>query len=136
MNVRDYADQFGDRTFTSCIEDRLRQKWGPEKLQNAIRGTYSKFPEGSRETLDEDIHQHIEQWCTPEMQRQEMRIVFLAASENLRANVPIGSPEPPTDEQIIDVLNIMMMKVTRIAYLEKPLRKMWGIKKTWWDGWF
>lgn len=134
-SVQDYASQFGEKTFTACIEERLRQRWTIDELEMAMRGTYAGFPESVREDLDRYLQDYIEKWIVPEMQRQEMRIVFLATSADLGKLSTVADLDSMQDTQIIDAFNIMLMKITRLASLNKDVRRMWKIKKSWWDGW-
>ena len=129
--IREYAEQFGQDSFTSVIERRLKQKWNPKKLQEAMRCTYAKFPVDFRGILDEYLHNYLEKWFNHLMPRQDMRIVFISTAEDLRENAPKPNEDELSDDQIIDMFNIMMMKITRIAYEDRELRKLWAIKKGW-----
>lgn len=123
-----YSKRFGSDSFTRHIEQQLQQGWTPEKLQEAMRGTYANFPAEFRETLDDYLHHYLERWLNPMMPRYDMYIVVIATAEDLRKHAP-RLDGPPTDEQIIDMINIMMMKVTRLAHIDRKLRKAWRIKK-------
>ncbi len=129
--IRDYANQFGQESFTSMIEQRLKQKWKPKKLQEAMRGTYANFPTDFRGVLEEYLHNYIERWLNPTMPRHDMRIVFISTAEDLRKNAPKPNEHEISDDQIIDMFNILMMKITRLASVDRKLRKLWAIKMGW-----
>lgn len=126
-----FARQFGDASFTACIENKLREKWKPEKIDMAIRGTLAEFPEEFRDEIHTYLESYVQKWFDPSMPRHDMRIVFAATINDLRENAPKPEGEYWTDIQLIAMFNIMTMKVTIAAYTQKNLRKTWGIRKPW-----
>lgn len=128
--IQSRADLMRGISFVKAIEQRLREGWNPDKMQQAMRGTYDNFAPSLRNELDIYLTEYINSWLNPMMSRHEMHIVYISSIEDMRANAPFESREIP-DERLDDMFNIMFMKITRLAYIHKDIRKGWGIKKGW-----
>ena len=57
-----------------------------------------------------------------------MYVVFISTAEDFRKDAPRVN-EHISDGEIFDMFNIAMMKVIRVAFMEKGIRKAWRIKK-------
>jgi hypothetical protein len=129
MDIKELEQQFHGATLPKLVEKHLKQQT-PERLVEAVKGTYHNFPVDQRPIIDEFTENYMENWFDLKIVDSDLGDIFSKTitditnwsnTENLSLN----------DERAFDIFNIMVMKLTHLAHNSPNFRKMIGVKKGW-----
>lgn len=129
MNLDELEQQYRGATLPKLVEKHLKSL-KESVLLEAIQGTYQSFPSGTAPLFDAYTLAYLEKWFEPYVLTADLGGLFrttvcdisaMAASEGIALS----------NEQVFDVFNLMVMRLTAIAHSQSDLRKQFGIKKGW-----
>lgn len=99
-------------------------------LDKAIQGTYENFPIEFRSTVDVFTQSYIKNWFDPHILTADLSDVFSQAIQDINA-MAIQVGVKLNNDQLFDVFNLAVMRLSFFAHSKPELRKMLGIKKGW-----
>ena len=129
MNPAELTEQYRGATLPKLIETHVKSL-SQESLVQAIRGTYEKLPITFRPQADAYTMAYLKNWLGPHIVTADLADVFAAAVSDIKA-AALEARVSLSDNQLLDVFNIMVMRMAHFAHSKPDLRKMLGIKKGW-----
>lgn len=129
MNLSELAQQYRGATLPKLI-DRHVKSLNQDALVQAIQGTYERLPLAFRPQADAYTMAYLENWFGPHIVTADLADVFAAAVSDIKA-VALRANVSLSDDQVLEVFNIMVMRMAHFAHAKPDLRKMLGIKKGW-----
>ena len=129
MNPAELTEQYRGATLPKLIETHVKSL-SQESLVQAIRGTYEKLPITFRPQADAYTMAYLKNWLGPHIVTADLADVFAAAVSDIKA-AALEARVSLSDDQVLDVFNIMVMRMAHFAHSKPDLRKMLGIKKGW-----
>lgn len=99
-------------------------------MLEAIQGTYANFPVGLRPLIDAYTQAYLQKWFGPHILHTDLGELFRVTIADIKA-MANGEGIELSDEQLFDVFNLMVMRLTAFAHSKPELRKLLGIKKGW-----
>ncbi|MBZ0256972.1 hypothetical protein K8I31_12975 [bacterium] len=129
MNLGELAHQYRDTTLPKLIEKQVKSLT-EETLLQAVRGTFDNFPVGIRPQLNAFTEDYLKNWFGPHIITTDLGDLFTATIKDIQS-MAIQDGISLNDEQMFDVFNIMVMKLSYFAHSRPAFRKQLGIKKGW-----
>lgn len=129
MNFSDLIQQYHGTTLPKLIEKQIKSL-KKDVLAEAIQGTYEKFSDEFRPQVDAYTIDYIKNWFGPHIVTIDLGELFnIAVTDIERMTTQAGVVL--NEEEVFDVFNIMVMRLSYFAHSNPELRKMLGIKKGW-----
>lgn len=129
MNLYEITHQYRGTTLPRLVRKQIKSL-DEETLLQAIRGTYENFPTEFRPQIDSYTLAYPEKWFGPYILTADLSDIFSSAIQDIRAMVE-KSGMSLNDDQIFDIFNLIVMRLSFFAHSKPGLRKMLGIKKGW-----
>lgn len=129
MKLDEQERQYRGATLPKLVEKQLRSLKEPVLL-GAIHGTYENFPVGFRPLIDSYTQAYLQKWFGPHIVQTDLGEVFRTTIGDIKA-MAASEGMALSDEQVFDVFNLMVMRLTAFAHSKPALRKQLGIKKGW-----
>lgn len=129
MNFTEIVQQYRGTTLPKLVEKQIKSL-NEDTLVQAIRGTYEHFPIGFRPRVDAYTMDYLKGWFGPHIVTADLGEVFSVAVTDIR-DMAAQAGVSLNDEQVFDMFNIMVMRLSHFAHTKPELRKMLGIKKGW-----
>jgi hypothetical protein len=121
--------QYKGSTLPKLIEHHIKSQTKTQ-LENAVFEMYTKLPEPSREIVSDFTLHYIQNWFQPNIVDVDLSLVFTHAVEEIdkfskefKLNL--------SENQMIDVFIIMVLRTSFFASTEPQFRKLLAIKKGW-----
>lgn len=129
MNLQEIVQQYRGTTLPKLIEKQIKSL-NSDTLLKAIQSTYHHFPSDFRKQVDTFTHAYVENWLAPHIVTTDLGDIFTDATQDIKS-MATQSGVSLNDEQVFDVFNLIVMKVSYFAHNDTEFRKSWGIKKGW-----
>lgn len=129
MKFDELEEQYRGTTLPKLVETQLRSLKEPVLLE-AIQGTYENFPVGVRPLIGAYTQTYLQKWFEPHILQTDLGELFRTTIDDIKA-MTVGEGIALRDEQLFDVFNLMVMRLTAFAHSNPELRKQLGIKKGW-----
>jgi hypothetical protein len=129
MNFVELVQQYRGTTLPKLVEKQIKSL-NEETLVQAIRGTYEHFPIEFRPQVDAYTMDYLKGWFGPPIITADLGEVFSVAVTDIR-DMAAQAGVSLNDEQVFDMFNIMVMRLSHFAHTKPELRKRLGIKKGW-----
>ena len=129
VKLDELEKQYSGTTLPNLVEKQLKSLKEPVLLE-AIQGTYSNFPVGFRPLIDAYTQAYLQKWFGPHIVRTDLGELFRVTIGDIKTMASSEGMEL-SDEQVFDVFNLMVMRLTAFAHSKQELRKQLGIKKGW-----
>lgn len=113
----------------SLVEHQIKSLDEATLLQ-AIRGTYEHFPMEFRPQVDAYTLGYAEKWFEPHILTADLGDIFSDTIQDIK-RMAAEAGVPLNDEQVFDIFNLIVMRLSFFAHSDPDLRKMVGIKKGW-----
>lgn len=129
MNFAELIQQYSGTTLPKLVEMQIKSL-NEETLVQAIRGTYEHFPVDFRPQVDAYTMDYLKGWFGPHIVATDLGEVFNVAVTDIK-DMATKAGVSLNDEQVFDMFNIMVMRLSHFAHSRPELRKMLCIKKGW-----
>lgn len=130
MNLQELVQQYRGATLPKLVEKQIKSL-NEDTLLQAIRGTYDHFPIEFRSQVDAFTLAYPGiNWAGPNIATTDLGDIFSDAIQDIKG-MATQAGVSLNDEQVFDVFNLIVMRVSYFAHSDPELRKMWGIKKGW-----
>ena len=129
MKFDELEEQYRGTTLPKLVEKQLRSLKEPVLLE-AIQGTYENFPVGVGPLIDAYTQSYLRKWFGPHLLQTDLGELFRTTIDDIKA-MANGEGIALDDEQVFNVFNLMVMRLTAFAHSNPELRKQLGIKKGW-----
>ena len=97
-------------------------------MLEAIQGTYASFPVGIRPLIDAYTQAYLQKWFSPHVVQADLSELFRVTIGDIKIMAD-GEGKKLNDDQVFDVFNLMVMRLTVFAHSKPELRRQLGIKK-------
>ena len=129
MSDAELIQQYRGTTLPKLVEKQIKSL-SEESLVQAIRGTYEHFPIAFRPQVDTYTMDYLKGWLGPQIVAADLGEIFSIAVNDIKA-MAADAGVSLNDEQVFDMFNIMVMRLSHFAHSKPELRKMLCIKKGW-----
>jgi hypothetical protein len=129
MNFQEIVQQYRGATLPKLIEQQIKSL-DEETLLQAIRGTYEHFPIEFRPSVDTYTLAYLEKWFDTYILTADLGDIFIETIQDIK-DMAIAAGVPLNDEQVFDMFNLIVMRLSFFAHSKPQLRKILGIKKGW-----
>lgn len=129
MGLNEIIQQYQGTTLPQLIEKQIKSL-NEAILDKAIQGTYENFPVEFRPTVDSFTLSYVKNWFGPHIINADLSDVFSQAIQDINAMAKQNGVQL-NNEQLFDVFNLAVMRLSFFALSKPELRKMLGIKKGW-----
>ena len=130
MNLQDLVQQFRGTTLPKLVESQIKSL-NEDALLHAIRGTYDHFPTEFRPQVDAFTLAYPGiNWAGPHIAKTDLGDIFSDAIQAIK-DMATQAGVSLNDEQVFDVFNLIVMRVSYFAHSNPDFRKSLGIKKGW-----
>jgi len=129
MNLQEIVQQYRGTTLPKLVEKQIKSL-NEDTLLQAIQSTYHHFPIEFRKQVDAFTHAYVKNWLAPHIVTTDLGDIFSDATPDIKS-MATQSGVSLNDEQVFDVFNLIVMKVSHFAHIDPEFRKSWGIKKGW-----
>lgn len=129
MNLQELVQQYRGATLPELVEKQIKSM-NEETLLQAIRGTYEHFPIEFRPQVDTYTLAYSQKWFDPHILTADLGDIFIDAIQDIN-DMAAGAGMPLDDDQVFDMFNLIVMRISFFAHSKPDLRKMLGIKKGW-----
>ena len=127
MNFEELSKQYRGTTLPKLIENQIKSL-SEETLVQAIRGTYEHFPLEFRPQVDAYTMNYLKSWFSPHILTADLGEVFNTTVTDIK-DMATQTGASLNDEQVFDMFNIMVMRLSHFAHSKPELRNMLGIKR-------
>ena len=101
-----------------------------ERLIDAIQGTYDNFPTEYRSIISDFTLAYAKKWFSPAIKEIDLSDLLTQTINDIK-DLARDKGFTLSDDQLFDVFNIMVMRVSHFAHSQPSFRKELGIKKGW-----
>lgn len=129
MNLQELGQQYHGTTLPKLVEKQIKSL-DKDTLLRAIQSTYHHFPIEFRKQADAFTHDYVKNWLAPHIVTSDLGDIFSDTIQDIKGMVT-QTGVSLSDEQVFDVFNLIVMKVSYFAHIDPEFRKGWGIKKGW-----
>ena len=130
MNLQELVQQYRGATLPKLVEKQIKSL-NEDTLLQAIQATYQHFPIEFRKQVDSfTLAYPGRNWAGPNIVTTDLGDIFSDAIQAIK-DMATEAGVSLNDEQIFDVFNLIVMKVSHFAHIDPEFRKSWGIKKGW-----
>ena len=129
MNLKEITQQYRGATLPKLIEKQIKSLDEAALLQ-AIRGTYEHFPIEFRPQVDAYTLAYSQKWFDPHILTADLGDIFSDTIQDIKG-MTADAGVSLNDDQMFDMFNLIVMRVSFFAHTKPGLRKMLGIKKGW-----
>jgi len=129
MEFQEIIQQYRGATLPQLIEKQIKSL-NESTLDKAIQGTYENFPVEFHPTVDAFTQSYIKNWFGPHILTADLSDVFNQAIQDINT-MAIQVGVQLNNDQLFDVFNLAVMRLSFFAHSKPELRKMLGIKKGW-----
>ncbi|MDO8357112.1 MAG: hypothetical protein Q7U76_12040 [Nitrospirota bacterium] len=130
MNLQGLAQQYRGTTLPKLVESQIKSL-NEDALVHAIRGTYEHFPTEFRLQVDAFTLAYPGiNWAGPHIAKTDLGDIFSDAIQAIK-DMATQAGVSLNDEQVFDVFNLIVMRVSYFANSNPDFRKSLGIKKDW-----
>lgn len=129
MNLKEVTQQYRGATLPKLIEKQIKTL-NEETLLQAIRGTYEHFPIEFRPQVDAYTLAYSQKWFGPHILTTDLGDIFSDAVQDIMS-MATEAGVSLNDDQVFDMFNLIVMRVSFFAHTKPGLRKRLGIKKGW-----
>lgn len=129
MNFQELLQQYRGATLPKLVEHQIKSLDEATLLQ-AIRDTYEHFPIEFRPQVDAYTLAYAEKWFEPNILTADLGDIFSDTIQDIKL-MAAEAGVPLNDEQVFDMFNLIVMRLSFFAHSDPDLRKMLGIKKGW-----
>jgi hypothetical protein len=129
MNLQELVQQYHGATLPKLVEKQIKSLHKDTLLQ-AIQSTYHHFPIEFRKQVDVFTHSYVKNWLVPDIVTTDLGDIFSDTIQDING-MATQSGVSLSDEQVFDVFNLIVMRVSYFAHVDPEFRKEWGIKKGW-----
>jgi hypothetical protein len=130
MNLQELVQQYRGATLPKLVERQMKSL-NEDTLMHAIQDTYRHFPIEFRPQVDAFTLAYPDRnWAGPNIVTTDLGDIFsdaIQAIEGMATQAGVSL----NDEQVFDVFNLIVMRVSYCAHSNPDFRKMLGIKKGW-----
>lgn len=114
-------------TLPQLIEKQIKSM-NESILDKVIQGTYENLPVKFRQTAGTFTQSYIKNWFGPHILNADLSDVFSQAIQDINTMATQIGVQLNND-QLFDVFNLAVMRLSFFAHSKPELRKMLGIKK-------
>lgn len=129
MNLKEVTQQYRGATLPKLIEKQIKTL-NEETLLQAIRGAYEHFPIEFRPQVDAYTLAYSHKWFGPHILTTDLGDIFSDAVQDIMS-MATEAGVSLNDDQVFDMFNLIVMRVSFFAHTKPGLRKRLGIKKGW-----
>lgn len=129
MNLKEITQQYRGVTLQKLIEKQIKSL-DEDALLQAIRGTYEHFPIEFRPQVDAYTLAYAQKWFGPHILTADLGDIFSDAIQDIKG-MSTEAGVSLNDDQVFDMFNLIVMRVSFFAHTKPGLRKMLGIRKGW-----
>ena len=129
MDLVKLEQQYRGATLPKLVEKQIKSLSEPVLLE-AIQGTYERLPIGFGPLIDAYTMGYLEKWFSPHVLTADLGELFRATISDIKT-MALGEGMSLSDEQVFDVFNLMVLRLSAFAHSKPELRKQLGIKKGW-----
>lgn len=129
MNLQEIVQQYRGATLPKLVEKQVKSL-DEDTLLQAIRGTYEHFPIEFRPQVDAYTLAYSQKWFGPHILTADLGDIFSDTIQDIKG-MATEAGVPLNDEQVFDMFNLIVMRLSFFAHSKPGLRKMLGIKKGW-----
>jgi hypothetical protein len=129
MNLQELVRQYRGTTLPKLVEKQVKSL-DKDVLLQAIQETYHHFPIEFRKQVDAFTHAYVKNWLAPHIVTMDLGDIFRDTIQDIK-DMATQAGVSLNDEQVFDVFNLIVMKVSHFAHIDPEFRKGWGIKKGW-----
>ena len=130
MNLQELVQQYRGATLPKLVEHQMKSL-NEDTLMHAIQGTYRHFPIECRPQVDAfTLAYPGKNWAGPNIVTMDLGDIFSDAIQAIKG-MATQAGVSLNDEQVFDVFNLIVMRVSYFAHSNPDFRKSLGIKKDW-----
>ena len=129
MHLDELERQYRGVTLPKLVENQSKSM-KESVLLEAIQGTYQSFPVGTAPLFDAYTLAYLEKWFEPSISTADLGRIFRTKACDISERAA-SKGIFLSNEQVFDVFNLMVMRLTAIAHSQSDLSKQFGIKKGW-----
>lgn len=129
MNLQELIRQYHGATLPKLVEKQIKTL-NKDRLLEAIQGTYQHFPIEFRKQVDAFTHSYVKNWLAPDIVTKDLGDILSDAIQDIKG-MATQAGVSLNEEQVFDVFNLIVMKVSYFAHIDPDFRSGWGIKKGW-----
>ena len=129
MDFQEIIRQYHGVTLPQLIEKHIKSM-NEATLLKAIQGTYENFPIEFRAEVDNFTLAYAQNWFGNHILTADLGDIFSQAIQDINTMAAQAGVRLNND-QIFDMFNLIVMKISFFAHSKPELRKMLGIKKGW-----
>ena len=129
MESKELVRQFRGATLPKLVEKHI-QSQSKYTLQQAIHGMIDHFPIEFRPQVAAYTLDYSMNWFGAHFLTADLGDVFIDTTEDIKAMASKAGMSL-NDDQVFDMFNLIVMRVSFLVYSESGLRKQLGIKKGW-----
>ena len=130
MNLQEIVQQYRGATLPKLVESQIKSL-NEDALLHAIRGTYDHFPIEFCPQVDAfTLAYPGMHWAGPHFATTDLGDIFSDAIQAIKG-MATQAGVSLNDEQVFDVFNLIVMRVSYFAHSNPDFRKTLGIKKGW-----
>src|SRR5215469_4987029 len=121
MNLQEIVHQYRGATLPKLVEKQIKALNEGALLQ-AIQGTYHHFPIEFRKQVDAFTHAYVKNWLAPHIFTKDLGDIFSDTVRDIKG-MATQAGVSLTDEQVFDVFNLIVQKVSYFAHIDPEFRK-------------
>ena len=131
MNLQEIVHQYRGTTLPKLIEHQIKSM-NEDVLLQAIRGTYNHFPTEFCPQVDAFTlaYPQNQNWFGSHILSADLGDIFSDAIQDIKV-MATQAGVPLDDDQVFDMFNLIVMRISFFAHSKPDFRKMLGIKKSW-----
>lgn len=130
MNLQELITQYHGATLPKLIEKQIKTL-NENTLQQAIRDIYSNFPIEFCPKVDAfTLDYAATHWLGPHIVTADLGDLFSYAIKDIK-DMATQFGILLSDDQIFDIFNLIVMRLSYFSHSNPEFRKMLGIKKRW-----
>lgn len=114
MDLDELEQQYRGATLPKLVENQLKSM-KESVLLEAIQGTYQSFPVGTAPLFDAYTLAYLEKWFEPSVLTADLGRIFRTTACDV-SEMAASKGIFLSNEQVFDVFNLMVMRLTAIAH--------------------
>jgi hypothetical protein len=127
MNLQEIIQQYRGATLPKLVEKQIKSL-NEDTLLKAISGTYEHFPIEFRPHVDTFTLDYAQNWFGSHILTADLGDIFSKTIQDIKG---MASQAGVTlnDDQVFDMFNLIVMRISYFAHSRPDFRKSWGIRK-------
>ena len=130
MNLQELVQLYRGATLPKLVEHQMKSL-NEDTLMHAIQATYRHFPIEHRPQVDAfTLAYPGRNWADLNIVTTDLSDIFSGAIQAIKG-MATQAGVSLNDEQVFDVFNLIVMRVSYVAHTDPEFCRMLGIKKGW-----